>query len=303
MEIYLGTWQTSPSDGFWTDQDRSLSESVLSSAVRLGLTGFDTAQSYGKGQAEQLLSKVLRRFPDRPFAVDTKIMPSSKPVPDIVQRSLKALGPVGIDCLYLHWPRTGFDHVDFLRQMQKLREDGIVKRIGVCNMSLGQVKVLLDNGIRIDRFQRPLSLLWSRDWDTDAAFCTSAGIETVGYSPMGMGLLSGRYRSSSDLADARASLFCFDPLCLDDFRFLLSELSSVAESHNCKPSDIALAWTASKDPDIMLLGARDKDQLAQNIKALSLKLSDEDMERLDQAALRLETSGRKVCMNIFSYKW
>ncbi|MBQ7509157.1 MAG: aldo/keto reductase, partial [Spirochaetales bacterium] len=78
MQTYLGTWQIAPSDGFWTGQDISESEAVVSAAVRAGIRGFDTARSYGKGKAEQTLSKILRRFPDIPFRVDTKIMPSAK---------------------------------------------------------------------------------------------------------------------------------------------------------------------------------------------------------------------------------
>ncbi|MBR4476995.1 MAG: aldo/keto reductase, partial [Spirochaetales bacterium] len=69
MRTYLGTWQVTPSDGFWTDQDPSSGESLLSTAVRLGVTCFDTAQSYGKGRTEQVLGKILRRFPDRKFVV------------------------------------------------------------------------------------------------------------------------------------------------------------------------------------------------------------------------------------------
>ena len=60
MQTYLGTWQIAPSDGFWTGQDISESEAVVSAAVRAGICGFDTARSYGKGKAEQTLSKILR---------------------------------------------------------------------------------------------------------------------------------------------------------------------------------------------------------------------------------------------------
>ena len=107
---YLGTWQTSPSDGFWTDQSITDSEAVLSAAVRLGICRFDTAQSYGKGQAEQTLAKILRRFPDKTeyFVIDTKIMPSTRHAEEVFKVSLDRLKPFSVDCLYLHWPRSGF---------------------------------------------------------------------------------------------------------------------------------------------------------------------------------------------------
>ncbi len=114
MEFYLGTWQVAPSDGFWTDQDISESEKVISQAVRMGICGFDTAQSYGKGRSEQTLAKVLRRFrslskpsnvssvskptkpssfskPSKTFQIDTKVMPSTKSVLEIFLKKLVSL--------------------------------------------------------------------------------------------------------------------------------------------------------------------------------------------------------------------
>ena len=126
VKTYLGTWQTSPSDGFWTDQSIADSEAVLSAAVKSGLCCFDTAQSYGKGQAEQTLAKILRRFPDKApsFVIDTKIMPSARPAEEVLKVSLDRLKPFSVDCLYLHWPRSGFDNLDYLRQMAASKNPG-----------------------------------------------------------------------------------------------------------------------------------------------------------------------------------
>ena len=126
MRTYLGTWQTAPSDGFWTDQSLRDSENVISRAVRLGIRCFDTAQSYGKGRSEQTLAKILRRFPDLSFTVDTKIMPSSKSPEELLRISLERLKPLTVDCLYLHWPRSGFDNMDFLRKMDTLKEKNLI---------------------------------------------------------------------------------------------------------------------------------------------------------------------------------
>ncbi|MCF0262429.1 MAG: aldo/keto reductase, partial [Sphaerochaetaceae bacterium] len=126
MQIYLGTWQISSSDGFWTDQSISQSEAVLTYAIKSGLTCFDTAQSYGKGQAQQTLSKILRRYPTKTFTVDTKIMPSSKPVIDLIKPSLNLFDKIGINCLYLHWPQKAFDNVDFVKQICALKDKNII---------------------------------------------------------------------------------------------------------------------------------------------------------------------------------
>ena len=302
MQTYLGTWQVSPSDGFWTNQDPSCGESLLSAAVRLGVTCFDTAQSYGKGRTEQVLGKILRRFPDRKFVVDTKIMPSSKKAIDTMKPSLNSLSDINIDCLYLHWPSSIFDCADYLRQMSEVKESGLCRKVGVCNLPLEVLSEYVSSGVRIDRIQRPVSLLWSRELTETLAFCRQHGIEVAAYSPTGMGLLSGKYRKSSDLTDARADLFCFDSRCIGAFRDLLSVLGAVAGSHGCSYTAVSLAWVRHMNPDILILGARDTDQLRQNLES-DVRLTDSEISDLDLASHKLDKASQGVCENIFSYKW
>ncbi|MCQ2411533.1 MAG: aldo/keto reductase [Sphaerochaetaceae bacterium] len=303
MKISLGTWQIAPSDGFWTTQNRTASESVVTTAVRLGIRHFDTAQSYGKGQSEQVLSKVLSRYSSQQFSVDTKIMPSTKAVADILKVSQMRLKAVPIDCLYLHWPRSGFDNRSFLAQMAELKDFGAVQKIGVCNMPLSDLESMISNGLQIDRFQRPLSLLWTRELKETQDFCIAHNIEFVVYSPMGMGLLSGKYRQSTDLSDARSESFCFDPRCHKQYLNLLDEIAAVATANAVSMPDVALAWTASQNPGILLLGARDSKQLESDLRAVKLVLPQPDLDRLTQAAKELEKASLGVCDNIFSYNW
>ena len=306
MRTYLGTWQVTQTDGFWTDQDISSAEAVISSAVKAGITGFDTAQSYGKGRAEQVLGKILRRFPSHSFDVDTKIMPSSKPVRDVLQSSLRNLSGIPIDCLYLHWPSSYFDNLDILEQMTHLKEEGIVRKVGACNLPLEMLERVADrfaaSGMVFDRIQKPVSLLWTRELDETLAFCRETDIEVAAYSPAGMGLLSGKYRMPSDLTDARAELFCFRPECIMHYHHLLDEIEDIADCHGVGPTSVALAWTRQAGPDIVITGARNVTQLKENLEC-DVKLSQDDVLRLGFAARELEEAGRKVCDNIFSYRW
>ena len=302
MKVYLGTWQVSPSDGFWTDQDLSSSETVLSSAVRLGINCFDTAQSYGKGRTEQILGKILRRFPDKRFVVDTKIMPSSKSVSDILKPSLMSLSSIDIDCLYLHWPSKSFDNVDLLKQISSLKEAGICHKVGVCNLPLEMLQEYVSSGVEIDRIQRPVSLLWTRELKQTMEFCRSHNIEVAAYSPTGMGLLSGKYNSASDLHDARSTLFCFDPSCIGAFHDLIAVIRNVSESHHCSCTAVALAWVKSISPDILILGARNTSQLKENLNS-DVVLLESEIADLSKAASTLDKASMGVCENIFSYNW
>ena len=304
VKTYLGTWQTSPSDGFWTDQSIADSEAVLSAAVRAGICRFDTAQSYGKGQAEQTLDKILRRFPDKTpsFVIDTKIMPSAKPAEEVLKVSLDRLKLFSVDCLYLHWPRSGFDNFDYLRQMEALRERGLFRKLGVCNVPLQMLESFVASGLKIDRLQRPVSLLWTSELEETKNFCAENGIELAAYSPTGMGLLSGKYRNSSDLKDARKGLFCFDEKCIGAYHELLDLIAQIAENNSLSCIDVAQSWVKSQNPDIVILGARNVQQLEQNLKS-SFELSPSELSDLTASAATLDKARAGVCENIFSYNW
>ncbi len=302
MQTYLGTWQIAPSDGFWTGQDISESEAVVTAAVRAGIRGFDTARSYGKGKAEQTLSKILRRFPDIPFRVDTKIMPSSKDPGRAILPSLNALSPLKIDTLYLHWPRSGFDNLAYLEKAASLKDAGTIGKLGVCNLPLSMLGKFVRSGLRIDRFQRPVSLLWTRELGETQAFCREQNIELAAYSPSGMGLLSGKYRKPEDLDDARKDLFCFREPCRREFLNLIDLVEKIAKNNGSECTDIALSWVKAKKPDIVILGARNTAQLKRNLEH-SLELNKSELSDLDAAASELEKASRSVCENIFSYDW
>lgn len=307
MDFILGTWQYAPSDGFWCNQDPLENERLLSQAVRMGIRSFDTAQSYGKGRTEQLLGKILSRFPNEDFKVDTKIMPTTKDPLDLVRLSLSRLRVQRLNRLYLHWPRTGFNAAMFIERMAKCKDIGLVEKVGICNAPLDYLgnlwKGLEGRSVALDCLQVPVSLLWTRDLDDTLAFCHDHGIEVVAYSPMGMGLLSGKYEKACYLDDARADLFCFKGPCLGAFERLLGTLKEVAFAHNVSCSTIALAWTASCGVNTIILGARSLDQLKANVSALDMHLDEGEFLALKQAGDELATCSRQVCDNIFSYKW
>ncbi len=302
MRTYLGTWQVTQTDGFWTGQDTGSAEAVISSAVKAGICGFDTAQSYGKGRAEQVLGKILRRFPDHRFFVDTKIMPTTRNLDDVLKSSIHNLSGIDIDTLYLHWPSSNFDNAALLQGISILRDKGLCRKTGACNLPLEMLEALADAGMVPDRIQRPVSLLWTRELGETLAFCRDAGIEVAAYSPTGMGLLSGKYRTPAVLPDARAGLFCFRPECIVYFHHLLDVVGSIAQRHEVGCSAVALAWTRQTGCDIVITGARNVDQLKENL-GCGVVLTHDEVEELGGAAQELETAARKVCDNIFSYRW
>jgi len=295
MQVALGTWQSTPSHGFWADQDTAVSEKTILRALELGITCFDCAQGYGNGRAEQLLGKILGRTgAARDVLVDTKIMPTTGSVRNAVLTSLARLKVNRINRLYLHWPSSRIDWKQNLRQMSVLKEEGLVRKIGVCNLSPGQLEEVTHN-LCIDSFQRPLSLIWSREYEQTKAFCSEKGIELVVCSPLGMGILNSRYRSPADFpaSDPRCNLFCFAPSCKESLGAILSA---------CTMED-ALLWVKTKEPDVLLLGARNPLQLEQDLSFLGKAQDAEKTRALDILAENLSNASLPVCDNMFSYRW
>jgi len=280
-----------PSDGFWTDQNTADSEKTLRYALKRGITVFDCAQSYGKGRAEQMLGKLAS---GKNVLFDTKIMPTTKDVRDVVKLSLERLKCGFLNRVYIHWPSSRLDWKANLKDLLRLKEEGLVRKVGVCNLTFDQL-CELHSEISFDCFQRPVSLLWSREYDAVREFCSEHDIELAAYSPMGMGLLSGKYHSVSDLpeGDARSSLFCFQGACGDVFK----DLSSI-----CTAED-ALLWVKEKNPDILILGARNPAQLEENLKILEGSINPERFDALSSLAESLASASAPICDNIFSYRW
>jgi len=280
-----------PSDGFWQNQNTSDSEKTLRCALKHNIRVFDCAQSYGKGRAEQMLGKIAS---GSDVLFDTKIMPTTKDIREVVNLSLERLKCSFLNRIYIHWPSSRLDWKANLKALLSLKEEGLVRKVGVCNLTFDQLRALYSK-IPIDCFQRPVSLLWSREYDSVRDFCSSHSIELAAYSPMGMGLLSGKYHSASDLPkdDPRSSLFCFQGACSAAFK----DLSSV-----CTAED-ALLWVKAKNPDVLILGARNPAQLEQNLQILQKTIDPERFDMLSSLAERLSSASEPICDNIFSYRW
>jgi Predicted oxidoreductases (related to aryl-alcohol dehydrogenases) len=259
----LGTWQFGGSRGYWEDQDINKSRETVRTAVKRGIKVFDTAYSYPN--AETLIAPML---PDDAI-IFTKVMP----VPSLerkVETSLKRLKRESVDTLFLHWP-TGDEKQlsSSIDTLFKLKTKGLIQRVGYSNFPLSMIRTLP----RPDRIERAISLLWLEELEETKAYCLEKDITLVGYSPLAMGLLSGKYRKREDLADKRREHYAFDNREL--FHTLLDALQEVAEAKRVSPASIALAW-ARRNADATVFGARNKIELEENLKVPGLSADEEE---------------------------
>ncbi len=283
---------------------------TLHAAIRGGIRHFDTAQGYGKGMSEQLLGQQLRRFRNElhrsDYTIATKMFLPSDPaeVAPTVSVSLRRLCTDRIDILYIHWPDSKRDCRPYLEQMETLRRRGIVGSIGVSNFT----PALLQSASEVTEIgycQFPLSLLWMKSLERLSPLCAVRKIKTVAYSPLALGLLSGRYRSAADLAegDRRRSLFPFSEPCHHAFLDLLEALGVLASQSKTDMATLAFLWVLAQGADIVLTGARTKEQLERVLLSVESRVDSPVFDELTEIARSFGRCIEEHEDNPFFHRW
>ena len=308
MNLGLGCWAFG--GGYWRDQERQDSVKAIHAALRGEIRHFDTAQGYGKGRSEQLLGQQVRRFskevPRENLLLATKIFLPSSPqdVPDLLDLSLRRLCTTYVDILYIHWPDSKKDCRPYLEQMSIMQKQGLVKAIGVSNFPEHLVRQACSVA-KVDYCQIPLSLIWIRSLRALAPVCEQEGIRIVTYSPLGSGLLSGRYRNVEDLAaaDPRRNLFPLRDPYQKSYLRLMESLESEARSMGTDMGTLALAWVLSHPVDTVLAGARSREQVERALMSLQVSCSEQTLDTLDAVARELDDVVGDGEDNPFFHRW
>jgi aryl-alcohol dehydrogenase-like predicted oxidoreductase len=289
--IGLGCMGLSEFYGAPTEESEAIA--LLHRAVDLGVTHFDTAEIYGQGRNEQLLGKA---FAGRwgQIVVATKFGPQRNPatgafvgvdgsaanVRKSCENSLKRLGIEKIDLFYLHRVDPATQIEDTVGELAKLVHEGKVGAIGLSEASADTI-VRAHAVHRVTALQTEYSI-FSRDIEKDILpTCGKLGISLVAYSPLGRGMLTGRYASSSDRPaganDFRAQMQPrFKPEYFESNLKLVEAIKEVAARRGCTAAQVALAW---------VLDQGDHDQADRSILILAA-LAVRELEDLRQHSLR-----------------
>lgn len=304
----LGCWAFG--GGYWLNQQRDDSIRTLHAALRGGMRHFDTAQGYGKGLSEQLVGQQLKRFskeiPREEYCLATKLFLPKSPsdILDSVQTSLRRLCTPYVDILYVHWPDSTKDCRPYLQELGRMRALGLTRHIGVSNFTQPLLQQALD-ATEISYCQIPLSLLWTRSLRNLAPLCATNGLRIVAYSPLGLGLLGGRYRNREDLdrQDLRRRLFPFDAQYVETFHSLLHALEQTALEYATDMATVALAWVLAQPVDTVLTGARTKTQLEHSFEASQFRADPSTWSMVEAVALEFDRAVPVEIDNIFFHHW
>ena len=276
--------------------DESEAKATLLAAVDEGVTLFDTADMYGPYTNEQLVGATLRPVRDR-VVIATKFGNRMWPdgtrtidgTPEYVRSacddSLDRLGIDVIDLYYQHRVDTSVPIEETVGAMGELVAAGKVRYLGLSEAAADTIRRAHATH-PITAVQSEYSL-WTRDVERAVLpAIRELGIGFVAYSPLGRGFLTGTIRDREALADndSRRRHPRFSEGNLEQNLALLEALEVIAQRMNATPAQVALAWVLAQGRDLVTIpGTTKRDHLMQNLQAVALTLSPEDLAALDEA--------------------
>jgi aryl-alcohol dehydrogenase-like predicted oxidoreductase len=280
----------------WGAQEDDESVAAIERALELGVNWIDTAAAYGFGRSERVVGRALAGLRERPYVFtkasllegfDRKVVHSLKR--DSILReaegSLERLGIEAIDLYQIHWPIPDADIEEGWTALVELKEQGLVRHIGVSNFDVAQLERIRQIA-PVETLQPQYSLVAREAEQQILPYAEREGIGVIVYSPMGSGLLSGRMTREriADLPedDWRKLDERFNEPQLSRHLVLVERLGSVAARHGTTPGTAAVAWTLRNPAvDGAIVGFRRPDQVDPILAAANLRLDDEDVAELE----------------------
>ena len=302
--IVTGLWQVADMERGGQTLDPEMASSAMLDYARAGFDSFDMADHYGSAEiiTGRFLARVAAGAPagaNRP-SVFTKWCPPPGPMtPEIVragvERSLRRLGVSTIDLLQFHW--WTFEHpgyLDAMKELARLREEGVIRHLGVTNFDTAHLRVLVKHGVPIAANQVCFSLLDGRAAGEMSAFCQEHGVKLLAYGTLAGGLISERWLGASEpAADTIADWSKMKYRRFVDaiggwpvLQNILAALDGIARRHKVSIANVATRWVLDH-PAVaaVIVGARlgERTHHADNSAIFSLSLDDADRADLDAA--------------------
>jgi len=295
------------SHGYGPSPDKKEMVSLIRKAVERGVTFFDTAQVYGPFTNEELVGEALAPFRGQVVIATKfglKIDPSSgqqvvdsqpEEIKQSAETSLKRLGVDAIDLFYQHRVDPNVPIEDVARAVKDLMREGKVKHFGLSEA--GVQTISRAHAVQqVTAVQSEYSLWWRRPEEELLPTLVKLGIGLVPFSPLGKGFLTGKIDETTtfDSSDFRNIVPRFTPDARKANLALLDLLRKFAERKKATPAQIALAWLLAQKPWIVPIpGTRKLERLEENIGAVTVELSSEDLREIDSAVSKVTIQGAR----------
>ena len=282
--IGLGTWQFGSTEwGYGRDYSGKTAIQIVIRALDLGVNLIDTAEIYGLGRSEKIVGEAIRGRRDAAFLA-TKLFPIGLPFMTRTRArgSLRRLDVDHVELYQQHWPSVLFPPGATMPRFKRLVDEGLIRHVGISNHSLAQWQAcdaalggpVLSNQVRFSLAHpepRRDLVPWAQKNDRIV----------IAYSPLGQGLLSGKYQSAPP-ANFRRFRSDFSTSGRSRTEPLVAALREIAKARGATASQVALAWLVLQPNVAAIPGASSIEQLEQNVAAADLELSSDEVAQLDR---------------------
>lgn len=284
----LGTWSLG-SQG-WTAISASDAQATLERAWELGIREFDTAYGYGDG--EKRLGKFLRQLRREEYTVASKAFPGKnvETFKRQYEESRERLGVEKLDTFFIHWPHPEIDPRPRMEFLETERAEGRLRKIGVSNYQPRDLDAVREVGT-VDVYQGGYHLLWRQPEQAIVPYCREAGIGMQAYSPLGQGILTGKFPRHPEFPkeDNRSRTVLFEEEVWPEVYGAVEELKALAERAGVSLIGLALQWIVHRNVfDKMVVGARRPDQIADSWEAFNRPIAESVLEEATAISDRLQ---------------
>jgi aryl-alcohol dehydrogenase-like predicted oxidoreductase len=291
-------------------KDKQEMISLIRAAVDRGITFFDTAEVYGPFTNEELVGEALAPFRKqvviatkfgfdlsgsdrRPGAAGLNSRPAH--IKQAVEGSLKRLKTETVDLLYQHRVDPDVPIEDVAGTVKELIRAGKVKHFGLSEAGVQTIRRA--HAVQpVTALQNEYSLWWRRPEAEVIPTLEELGIGLVAYSPLGKGFLTGKIdeKTTFDSSDFRSTLPRFTPEAIKVNQAMVDLLGQIAKRKKATPAQIALAWLLAQKPWIVPIpGTTKLERLEENIGAISVQLTPDDLREIDSASKKITVQGAR----------
>jgi aryl-alcohol dehydrogenase-like predicted oxidoreductase len=293
MEMGIGAWAWGDTRvwGYGKGYGETDVRAAFDAAIAAGIRCFDTAELYGTGKSESLLGRFIRETGEKPY-IATKFAPlpwriRKRQLLDALRGSLGRLGMEAVDLYQIHWPSPPIRVETWADALADAVEAGLTRAVGVSNYNADQTRraydVLAKRGIPLASNQVEYHLLQRRiERDDTMKTCAELGVKVIAYSPLAMGLLTGKYTPDNPPSGWRGFKMRKQVAAAQSVVALLRETGA---KHGKTPAQIAINWTICKGT-LPIPGAKDARQVEQNAGAMGWRLTVDEMAALDDESAR-----------------
>ncbi|WP_282942007.1 aldo/keto reductase [Paenibacillus sp. RC67] len=291
--VTFGCWELGGGPWEFTSDDNNMK--AVQAAFDMGITTFDTAEGYGSGHSEEIVGNALQG--KREQCILTTKVSRANLAPANVRRSAEAslqrLKTDYIDIYYIHWPSFEVPVSETLTEFNKLKEEGLIRAIGVSNFSVEQLEEA-SLYAQIDVLQPEYSLLHRSIEQDIVPYCKKNNIAIMSYSSIAKGLLTGAFHLGGkklDENDFRSTRRLFLPDHLEKEEELIMVLKDIADSKGKAISQIAISWLLHQEAlTTAIVGSQSIKHMKENIEAADIELNSDELNALDSVSKKVIAS-------------